>query len=226
MSVALTIVVVFGVIGMIGMSKEKQGNISIDNVSANKSMYQPGEKVNVTISLRDEAKKNQGFYELVVTHLGEIVAQQTDAWQTINGRGELKIEWEPPHTDFKGYLLQIKVNNEAGKTITQTNKAIDVSSTWTKFPRYGYLTNFDKDIDTKAIIEQMSQWQLNGIEYYDWKYLHHQLIPEDGSMEWQDWAGRIISGETVKRYIADARAKGMTNMSYNMIYAATNNYAQ
>lgn len=226
MSVALTIVVVFGVIGMIGMSKEKQGNISIDNVSANKSMYQPGEKVNVTISLRDEAKKNQGFYELVVTHLGEIVAQQTDAWQTFNGRGELKIEWEPPHTDFKGYLLQIKVNNEAGKTITQTNKAIDVSSIWTKFPRYGYLTNFDKDIDTKAIIEQMSQWQLNGIEYYDWKYLHHQLIPEDGSMEWQDWAGRKISGETVKRYIADARAKGMTNMSYNMIYAATNNYAQ
>ena len=29
MSVALTIVVVFGVIGMIGMSKEKQGNIQL-----------------------------------------------------------------------------------------------------------------------------------------------------------------------------------------------------
>lgn len=72
----------------------------------------------------------------------------------------------------------------------------------------------------------MSEWQLNGIEYYDWKYLHQQLLPENGAMEWQDWAGRSISGETVKRYIADAKAKGMTNMSYNMIYAATNNYAE
>ncbi|MGL9790687.1 hypothetical protein IGI76_003491, partial [Enterococcus sp. DIV2449a] len=45
-SVALTIVVILGVIRM---SSEKQDNISIDNVSANKSIYQPGEKVKVTI---------------------------------------------------------------------------------------------------------------------------------------------------------------------------------
>lgn len=53
-SVALTIVVILGVIRM---SSEKQDNISIDNVSANKSIYQPGEKVKVTISLGDEGKK-------------------------------------------------------------------------------------------------------------------------------------------------------------------------
>src|SRR5699024_1578660 len=65
----------------------------------------------------------------------------------------------------------------------------------------------------------------NGIEYYDWKFLHHQLLPLDGAMTWQDWSGRFIDGNIVKDYITQAKKMGMVNMSYNMIYAATNNFA-
>lgn len=87
------------------------------NVSANKSIYHPSEKVTITVSLGDESKKNQGSYQYVVTHLGKVIEEQTNTWQTTNGHGELTIEWDPPQIDFQGYLVQIKVSNEDGSQL-------------------------------------------------------------------------------------------------------------
>ncbi|MGO2696746.1 glycoside hydrolase family 66 protein, partial [Bavariicoccus seileri] len=197
-------------------------------VSLDKAMYDPGETIQLTLTADAEvlgAKKGQ--YEVTVKQLDKTVDVLTGEWTaTADNQIDEIIKWTAPSDDFKGYLFEIRLDDSKGKIVTTATSAADVSSTWTKFPRYGFLTNFDKGVETEGIIDQMKDWQLNGIEYYDWKYLHHQLIPEDGSMEWQDWAGRHISGETVKSYIADAKAKNMTNMSYNMIYAATNNYAK
>ncbi|EFU74492.1 hypothetical protein HMPREF9088_0668 [Enterococcus italicus DSM 15952] len=218
---ALVVGVIFGVVRM---NNQKQENVSIDKVSADQAVYRPGDKVTLTVSLADEAKKNQGTYQLRVTHLGKKVDQQAAKWETVNGKGQMTIEWQPPKTDFQGYLLQIEMKNQSGETIAQTNKAVDVSSNWTKFPRYGYLTEFCDEATPAKTIAQMKDWQLNSIEYYDWKFLHHQLIPDDGSMTWQDWSGRQIDGNKVKEYIQLAKQENIVNMSYNMVYGATNNY--
>ncbi|WP_313627691.1 glycoside hydrolase family 66 protein [Enterococcus italicus] len=225
--------IVWGIVGAIlifgiflwGMLMNKQNNdVVVNKIVASQAVYRPGDQVEVTILLTDEEKTNQGTYQLKVTHLGEEVAQQTANWETSNGKGQLNIQWQPPQTDFTGYLLQIKIKNQAGKTITNINKAIDVSSNWTKFPRYGYLTDFSDNATPEKTIEQMKNWQLNSIEYYDWKFLHHQLVPQDGSMTWQDWSGRQIDGNKVKEYIRLAKEQNIVNMSYNMVYGATNNY--
>ena len=216
---------VVGVIsGLVITNNQKQANVSIDKISADQAVYRPGDKVTLTVSLADEAKKNQGTYQLRVTHLGKKVDQKAAKWETVNGKGQMTIEWQPPKTDFQGYLLQIEMKNQSGETIAQTNKAVDISSNWTKFPRYGYLTEFGDEATPTKTIAQMKDWQLNSIEYYDWKFLHHQLIPDDGSMTWQDWSGRQIDGNKVKEYIQLAKQENIVNMSYNMVYAATNNY--
>jgi len=196
-------------------------------ITLDKAMYNPGDSIHLSFSTdKADLGDSRGKYQITVKYLNKTVDVLTGDWAA-DGQGKIAetVEWTSPNEDFKGYLFEVALLDTKDELLNVATSAADVSSTWTKFPRYGFLTNFDKDVDTKAVIDQMKDWQLNGIEYYDWKFLHHQLIPEDGSMEWHDWAGRPISGETVKSYIADAKDKNMANMSYNMIYAATNNYA-
>ena len=70
----------------------------------------------------------------------------------------------------------------------------------------------------------LNRYHLNGLEYYDWQYRHH--IPLSADLEkWQDWSGRWIYGDVLKRYIAAAKARNMVNMAYDMIYAANKTYA-
>lgn len=229
--IAFLFVFIFGSAYMNKKLQEEMVGIQYDatlKFSVDKSMYDPGETIILALSTSSNSlETSKGKYLVNVKYLNETIDTIEGVWETTSeGSIQEEIEWTAPNEDFKGYLFELDILDSEGHAIRHMNTAADVSSTWTKFPRYGFLTNFDKDIDTEAVIEQMNDWQLNGIEYYDWKYLHHQLIPEDGTMEWQDWAGRKISGETIKSYIAEAKARGMTNMSYNMIYAATNNYAQ
>lgn len=188
-----------------------------------KARYQPDEIVTFTLEQMTVALIGSKL-EVTIYHLQQEVATFTVTITEQNGESGT-FTWQVPPQDFCGYLAKTVVKTPAGNR-EELYTAIDVSSDWRKFPRYGYLTDFAKDKDTGKIIDEMANWQLNAIEYYDWKFLHHQPIPKDGSMAWEDWAGRKISGNTIKSYIAEAKKRNMINMSYNMIYAATNNYAE
>lgn len=189
----------------------------------NKARYNPESDVIVTVSNIEHSKLNTiSKAEMVISHLGIEIEKLEN--RNVEKQKEINFNWKAPKKDFQGYLVEIALYNNENRVIAKENTSIDVSSKWTKFPRYGYLTNFTSGVDTKNIIEEMKYWQINSIEYYDWKYLHHQLIPLDGEMKWTDWAGRKIDGNTVKSYIQNAKKNNIINMSYNMIYAATNNY--
>lgn len=208
------------------MKKDQKQTVSIQKFSADRAVYRPGVPVKWTVRLSDKGQESQGTYHLVVTHLGDKVGQKSSEWTTKEGEGTIVLDWRPPSVDYQGYLAQLELRNLDGQIVAHANKAIDVSSDWTKFPRYGYLTEFGGATTPEKTIEQMKDWQLNSIEYYDWKFLHHQLIPEDGAMTWQDWSGRQIDGNKVKMYIQQAKKANIVSMSYNMIYAATNNYQE
>src|SRR5699024_1993391 len=100
---------------------------------------------------------------------------------------------------------------------------VDVSSTWTKFPRYGYVWDFTKDVDVDERIEKLKNHHINALQYYDWKYRHHKPIAE-GMDVWDDWSGREIYGESIRNYIQKAQEFNMVNMAYNMAYAAVKGY--
>lgn len=196
----------------------------IMRIHLNKARYNPDSDVILTIKNTEHLKLSAiSKAVMVISHLGIEIEKLEN--KNVEKKNEINFYWKAPKMDFQGYLVEIVLYDNENRVIAKDNTSIDVSSDWTKFPRYGYLTNFTSGVDTKKIIEEMKYWQINSIEYYDWKYLHHQLIPLNGEMKWIDWAGRNIDGNTVKSYIQNAKKNNIINMSYNMIYAATNNYS-
>ena len=55
----------------------------------------------------------------------------------------------------------------------------DVSSSWVKFPRYGYVCSYEETEETAEKIALMNRYHINAIEYYDWQALHHQPLPQE-----------------------------------------------
>ena len=183
------------------------------NFHTEKSMYTPGETAVIHMEgLPEEA----AFLRATLRHLENLV--RTEALPAAE-----TVSLSLPEADFTGYLLEIQALNAAGETISQAIGAVDVSSSWTKFPRYGYVWDFTPVADASAKIEAMSRYHLNGVQFYDWQYRHHQPVAED-LFAWKDWSGRTISGDAVRAYIDAAHERNMACMAYNMIYAANQTY--
>ena len=51
--------------------------------------------------------------------------------------------WTPPSTDFTGYLADVYRTRDDGTQVILGTIGVDVSSDWTRFPRYGFVATFD-----------------------------------------------------------------------------------
>ncbi len=198
---------------LLGTVATAEGSLDRLKLVTDKSMYRPNESALVTLSLlpHDTAKVRLTLY-----HLNDIVWQRDEALAD-------SIEITLPDTDFTGYLLQAEALDEVGVALAVGQTGIDVSSSWTKFPRYGYVWDYTAVANPQEKIALMSAYHINGIQFYDWQYRHHQPIAQDAS-SWKDWSGRTISGDIIKSYIDCAHEKNMACMAYNMIYAANKTY--
>jgi len=135
--------------------------------------------------------------------------------------------WKPPSDDFKGYLVEVYDNQQGSETI-YASIGIDISSDWTKFPRYGFLSKFGQISETEIneVIENLNRHHINGIQFYDWMNKHHQPLPMEGSMPaatWKDIINRDIYFSTVQNYIAAAHSRNIKAMFYNLVYGAWEN---
>ena len=183
------------------------------SIHTDKSIYKPGEKVNFTIDkiLPGEAKIRYRYLDDLISE----VSLAATNWQ-----------WAPPVTDHKGYLVDIYATIEGVEKV-YGSIAVDVSSDWTKFPRYGFLSKYGQlaDADMENIIRNLSRHHINGIQFQDWHYKHH--MPLAGTVAsphnfWKDIANRDNYLSTVKGYISKAHAKNIRTMSYNLAFGALN----
>ena len=183
------------------------------SIHTDKSIYKPGEKVNFTIDkiLPGEAKIRYRYLDDLISE----VSLAATNWQ-----------WAPPVTDHKGYLVDIYATIEGVEKV-YGSIAVDVSSDWTKFPRYGFLSKYGQlaDADMENIIRNLSRHHINGIQFQDWHYKHH--MPLAGTVAsphnfWKDIANRDNYLTTVKGYISKAHAKNIRTMSYNLAFGALN----
>ncbi len=209
--------------------KDMTGNVDIYVESTDKAMYTPGDDIAIKLQMHNNKAKKIKKAKLIteIYHLGNIVYTDKKGIN-LDKKEEKRIEcnWVAPYEDYKGYMACFYLVDKKGRRIsTIATVGIDVSSDWVKFPRYGYVCEYDENQDVDTKIEQMNRFHINGIEYYDWHALHHEPLPDyvtrDNLGVWEDWAGRKIYGNTVKAYIDKAHSKNMVNMAYNMIYAAT-----
>ena len=193
---------------------------TIENVqlSTDKAVYSPGEKVVITSNkaLPSDVKIRYKF-------LDNVIEEENYSSQTWN--------WNPPTDDFKGYIIDVYQTSTSKSEKILASIAVDVSSDWSRFPRYGFLSVFSTsvtDANIQQVLSDLSRHHINGLQYYDWHYEHHKPLagtPSAPLETWLDIMNRNTSKTTIKKYIADAKSYGMKSMFYNLAYGALNNAA-
>jgi dextranase len=105
-------------------------------LKTDKVLYASGEAVTFTLTRPTQNKSQDnwsGNLKVRYTYLGQVINEHDisgNTWQ-----------WTPPTTDFRGYLAEVYETKD-GEDIVRESIAIDVSSDWKKFPRYGFLSMF------------------------------------------------------------------------------------
>lgn len=155
-------------------------------------------------------------------HLGKVIHEHP-----LSGK---KWTWQVPDDDFTGYMVQ--VCQTGGETeIIRGTVAVDVSSDWKRFPRYGFVATFGSD-KTASVVKTEMDWlcrcHINGVQFQDWHYKHHWPWGgnEDGEMaSYKDIANRTVYTSSVRNYIEAQHERGMKAMFYNLCYGALDDAA-
>ncbi len=185
------------------------------DIATDKAAYNPGEQVNFELKANTLPATAKVRYK----HLNQIIEE--------NNLTENSWQWTAPNNDFKGYIVEVFVEEE-GKEIILSTIGVDVSSDWTRFPRYGFLSKFPElsqdEID--EVMDNLNRYHINGLQFYDWHKKHHQPLPmNNGNPQdsWKDIINRDVYFSTIENYIEAAHERNMKAMFYNLIYGAWDN---
>ncbi len=212
-----------------GESPILESALWFNDVYIEQSRYNPGEEVNILAELTNSSNKiRKGEVIFLIKHLGnEVTRLESTSFEIVNGEShKVTLTWMPPQDDYKGYLIEAWfISNK--EIMDKMNSAIDVSSDWSKYPRYGYLSNFGalSKEEIQNVIERLNRYHINGLQFYDWQYKHHQPLAgtvKHPEMKWKEIANRDVYFDTVKEYIAQAHEKNMMAMNYNLLFGSYN----
>lgn len=186
------------------------------DLSIDKACYKPGDKVQFTLK-----EIPSGNAKIRYSYLGQTLSEESlssTSWS-----------WVAPAGDYRGYMVSIYEVVDGKEKIYQSI-AVDVSSDWAKFPRYGFLSSYGKLSETiiQNNINNLNRYHINGIQFYDWMYDHHRPLAgtvDNPAATWLDLMGRTNYLSTVKGYIDAAHSKGMKAMFYNLAFGALSNAA-
>jgi dextranase len=186
-------------------------DLSVD-LSTDKAFYKPGEKVVFTAEDALPAG-TKVRYRL----LGEVVGEES-----VNGTSWT---WQPPTTDFKGYMAEL-YRQENGTDVILGTIAVDVSSDPSRFPRYGFVADFSREKTAEKTQEEMAylnRHHINWVQFQDWHNKHHW--PLGGTRTqldevYMDIANREVYTSSVKNYIEAQHRFGMKSMFYNLCFGA------
>lgn len=186
-------------------------SLSVD-LTTNKACYLPGENVIFTSedAIPSEAK-------IRYRSMGKLIAEQTVSGNTWT--------WQAPSTDFTGYLVDVYKTQDDGTEVVLGTIGVDVSSDWTRFPRYGFVATFDASKKKNGVIEEemafLNRCHINGVQFQDWHNKHHW--PLGGMREqlddvYKDIANRDVYTEVIKKYIDVQHSYGMKSIFYNLCF--------
>ena len=120
-----------------------------------KACYAPGETVSFGIlgNIPSNAK-------IRYRHLDEVIEEQPLAGSSWT--------WTLPTVDFTGYMVDIYASSDDKEVIYGTI-AVDASSDWKRFPRYGFVAEFGQksDEDIKDEMSYLSRCHINGVQFQD-----------------------------------------------------------
>ena len=138
--------------------------------------------------------------------------------------------WQLPPEGNRGYMVQVFVPSATGETVRGTI-AVDVSSDWRRFPRYGFVATFDASKTDRVVADEMDwlcRLHINGVQFQDWHWKHHHPWGGQGDEEmaqYTDIANRTVETATVRRYIDAQHRLGMKSIFYNLCYGVLDDAA-
>ena len=180
------------------------------HIATDKAVYKPGETVCFTLagSLPSSARVRY-------RHGADVIADEAV--------GSASWTWTVPQDDYTGYMADIYTADGNQETLYATI-GVDVSSDWTRFPRYGFIASYGSDKTSDKIASELSllnRCHINGLQFYDWQYKHHWPLggtPDALLDSYKDIANRDIYTSVVKDYISQAHSLGMKAMFYNLCF--------
>lgn len=184
-------------------------------LSTDKAAYNPGETVHFSLKTTALPSGAKVRYKYLYDEIETVDLTETH-WQ-----------WTPPANDFRGYMAEVfSLVNGVEKIHATTG--IDVSSNWTKFPRYGFLTDFGNLSQERIdeVLDNLNKYHINGLQYYDWLGKHHQPLTMNGDVpatSWQDISNKEVVFSTVDKYIKSGHKRNIRSTFYNLIYGAWEN---
>lgn len=208
------------------MESAKAKGAYLKDLYTDKSMYNPGEAVKITAEVKRPEQLSGAELTLAVCRLGETVWEQK-----LPVSGEmLAAQANLPETDFTGYSLEAYLTKE-GELLDYDMSAVDVSSDWNVFPRYGYITKLDNrtDEEIQQTLDRLMKHHINGLFYYD--VFDTQEKPLAGSLdlpagEWKSLAGQTVTGDSLQKTIGAGHDRNMKSFFYNLIFGAYDNYEE
>ncbi|MEQ8820025.1 MAG: glycoside hydrolase family 66 protein [Sumerlaeia bacterium] len=200
----------------------------ITDVYTVKAQYKTWETVQVKVHLKNTTGSwwsgNIGVYP---RHLGRNLNKDQHQYVSFgNGSSKtLTFNFSMGSANHRGYLAEVWCWKDSGGATDVSSTSFDVSNDWTKFPRYGYLTEFHDNVNVNDLIGKMRKYKINGIQYYDWADEHHiQYFP--GFQYWQDIARRDpwVSKAKIQELISKGHSYNMTAMAYQLMFGAYDEY--
>jgi len=200
----------------------------VSRVYPDKARYDPGDTATVTVELTNASENPfKGTVMLDISRLGHsaFVASQAVALAP-NTAGSLRFTFPTPLADFHGYLVEAWLSN-GSFAVT----ALDVSSDWRRYPRYGYATEFYEGQPSQRGIDIFNQlirnYHINCVQFYDWMWRHENVIqstPRSIVDPWIDWRGAHISFAVLGQMVANAHLLNLAVMPYFQIYIGLDGY--
>jgi dextranase len=191
-------------------SARQDGDTVIDIVT-DKSRYNPGEEVRFFLS-----ETPTGPLTVRYRWLDSVVKEETIS--------TAEWSWSPPATDFKGYLVEVLQSTGGVEKILCTT-GVDVSSDWTRFPRYGFLHYYGTrtESEIRGLMEYLTRHHINGLQYYDWLYDHHRPLAGTPAQPWNEWPdlmNHTIYKSTVDGFINAGHDHNIASMWYDLCFGA------
>lgn len=211
------------------MDKTINPDVSVQDVYTDKSRYTSEQTSVITVKCKnDSGVSYQGELNINITSHGHTIHTDGQSVSISAGQEVTKVfPWNTPSEDFKGYLVEAWLNN-GSCAVT----AIDVSSDWKRYPRYGYITEFYSTTsgtrNTEIMDELSRNYHINSLQYYDWMWRHENVIQRNEFNNllspWIDWRGESISAAILNDSITKANNRAMAPMAYFQVFMGLDDY--
>ena len=203
------LLVVFGI--------QAHAGLFVSNINTDLAAYNPGSPVTIYVDLTNSSAVTlNGSVTVIASHLGYVCSNlpiQTISGLAAHATTTKVFNWMPSANDFQGYLLKVSVLDGNSNILDAGSSAVDISSDWRRFPRYGYMAQYWYQLDAGNFTWQLKNYHINGLQFYDWAWKHH--VPYNGGSTWKDIANRDIYRNTLTNLITAAHTYNMVAMAYD-----------